>query len=89
MFVATLLPIQAEFGIESIDFAPVVIINLMICMLHPPVGLLILITAANGPVQLWSVAVETLPFLAWSLMVLVLVSVFPFLVTWLPNTAIK
>jgi TRAP-type C4-dicarboxylate transport system permease large subunit len=48
-----------------------------------------LITAAIGSVRLWSVAVETLPFLAWSLMVLVLVSVFPFLVTWLPNVAIK
>ena len=61
----------------------------MIGMLHPPVGLLILITAAIGRVRLWSVAVETLPFLAWSLIVLVLVSVFPFLVTWLPNMAIK
>ena len=89
MFVPTLLPIQAALGIDSIHFATVVIINLMIGMLHPPVGLLILITAAIGRVRLWSVAVETLPFLAWSLMVLVLVSVFPFLVTWLPNVAIK
>jgi len=61
----------------------------MIGMLHPPVGLLILITAAIGRVRLWSVAMETLPFLGWSLVVLLLVSVFPFLVTWLPNLAIR
>jgi tripartite ATP-independent transporter DctM subunit len=89
MFVPTLLPIQAALGIDPIHFATVVIINLMIGMLHPPVGLLILITAAVGRVRLWSVAIEALPFLAWSLVVLFLVSVFPSLATWLPKVAIN
>jgi tripartite ATP-independent transporter DctM subunit len=89
MFVPTLLPIQAALQIDSIHFATVVIVNLMIGMLHPPVGLLILITAAIGRVRLWSVAVEALPFLAWSLLVLLLITVFPFFATWLPNLAIK
>lgn len=87
MFVPTLLPIQAQLGIDPIQFAMVVILNLMIGMLHPPVGLLILITAAIGRVRLWSVAVETLPFLGWSLVVLALISIFPGLVNWLPNFA--
>jgi tripartite ATP-independent transporter DctM subunit len=85
MFVPTLLPIQAALGIDPIHFATVVIINLMVGMLHPPVGLLVLITSAIGKVRLGSVAWQTLPFLAWSLIVLVLISVFPFLVVWLPN----
>lgn len=89
MFVPTLIPIQAQLGIDPIHFATVVILNLMIGMLHPPVGLLILITGAIGRVRLWSVAVETLPFLAWSLVVLALISVFPILVTWLPAVAMK
>jgi TRAP-type transport system large permease protein len=89
MFVPTLIPIQAQLGIDPIHFATVVILNLMIGMLHPPVGLLILITGAIGRVRLWSVAVETLPFLGWSLVVLVLISVFPTLVTWLPTVALK
>src|SRR5690606_30289474 len=46
MFVPTLLPIQAELGIDPIHFATVVIVNLMIGMLHPPVGLLIFVTSA-------------------------------------------
>ena len=87
MFVPTLLPIQAQLGIDPIHFATVVILNLMIGMLHPPVGLLILITAAIGRVKIWPVAVETLPFLGWSLVVLVLISLFPSLVTTLPNLA--
>jgi len=89
MFVPTLLPIQGALGIDPIHFAVVVILNLMMGMLHPPVGLLILITSAIGRVRIWSVAVETLPFLGWSLVVLVLISVFPALVTWLPNMAVR
>jgi len=89
MFVPTLLPIQAALGIDPIHFATVVIVNLMIGMLHPPVGLLILITSAIGKVRIWSVAIETLPFLGWSLAVLFLISVFPHLVTWLPALLVK
>jgi len=89
MFVPTLIPIQAQLGIDPIHFATVVILNLMIGMLHPPVGLLILVTSAIGRVKLWSVAVETLPFLGWSLVVLLLISVFPALVIWLPAVAMK
>ena len=89
MFVPTLIPIQAQLGIDPIHFATVVILNLMIGMLHPPVGLLILVTGAIGRVRLWSVAVETLPFLGWSLVVLALISVFPSLATWLPNLSLR
>jgi TRAP-type C4-dicarboxylate transport system permease large subunit len=45
----------------------------------------VLITAAIGRCSLWSVAWETLPFLAWSLVVLALMSIFPLLVTGLPS----
>ena len=89
MFVPTLIPIQAQLGIDPIHFATVVILNLMIGMLHPPVGLLILVTGAIGRVRLWPVAIETLPFLGWSLVVLALISIFPALATWLPNISLR
>lgn len=86
MFVPTLLPIQAKLGYDPIHFAVVVIVNLMIGMLHPPVGLLIFVTSAVGRVPLWEVAWEVLPFLAWALIVLALISIVPSLVTFLPST---
>lgn len=85
MFVPTLLPIQAQLGIDPIHFAMVVILNLMIGMLYPPVGLLIFVTSAVGRVPLWPVARDVLPFLGWSLVVLAQVSMFPGLATWLPT----
>ena len=87
MFVPTLLPVQAQLGIDPIHFATVVIVNLMIGMLHPPVGLLVFVTAAIGRAPLWHVAVEVLPFLGWSLVVLALITAFPALVTTLPHLA--
>jgi len=85
LFVPALLPIQAQLGIDPIHFATVVVVNLMAGMLHPPVGLLVLITAAIGRCSLWSVAREALPFLAWAIWVLMLITVLPGLVLWLPN----
>lgn len=85
MFVPTLLPVQAQLGLDPIHFAVMVIVNLMIGMLHPPVGLLVFVTSAVGRVPLWDVAVEVLPFMAWSLIVLALIAAFPDLVTFLPN----
>lgn len=86
MFVPTLLPIQVQMGIDPIQFAIIVIVNLMIGMLHPPVGLLVFVTSAVGRVPLWEVAVEVLPFLGWALVVLTLISVFPDFITFLPRT---
>ncbi|ODT21585.1 MAG: hypothetical protein ABS35_16930 [Kaistia sp. SCN 65-12] len=85
MFVPTLLPIQAQLGLDPIQFAMIVVLNLMIGMLHPPIGLLLFVTGAVGRVPLWPIAVQLLPFLGWSLVVLVLISIFPGIVTWLPN----
>lgn len=85
MFVPTLLPVQAQLGLDPIHFAVMVIVNLMIGMLHPPVGLLVFVTSAVGRVPLWDVAVEVLPFMAWSLVVLALIAAFPDLVTFLPG----
>jgi tripartite ATP-independent transporter DctM subunit len=86
MFVPTLLPIQVQLGIDPIQFAVIVIVNLMIGMLHPPVGLLIFVTSAVGRVPLWDVAREILPFLGWALVVLTLISIFPDLITFLPRS---
>jgi len=85
LFVPALLPIQAQLGIDPIHFATVVVVNLMAGMLHPPVGLLVLITAAIGRCSLWSVAWEALPFLAWAIVILILITLWPGLVLWLPN----
>jgi TRAP-type transport system large permease protein len=85
IFLPALLPIGHELGIDPIHFGATVVINLMIGLLHPPVGLLMFVVSSVGKLNVTSVAWETLPFLGWALAVLVLVIIFPPLTTWLPS----
>jgi tripartite ATP-independent transporter DctM subunit len=85
IFLPALLPIGHQLGIDPIHFGATVVINLMIGLLHPPVGLLTFVVASVGKLNVSSVAWETLPFLGWALTVLVLVIIFPVLTTWLPS----
>jgi tripartite ATP-independent transporter DctM subunit len=87
IFLPALIPIGQQLGIDPIHFGAVVVVNLMIGLLHPPVGLLLFVVSSVGNCKITKVAWEALPFLAWSLIVLVLIIVFPALTTWLPGRA--
>jgi TRAP-type C4-dicarboxylate transport system permease large subunit len=76
--------VQAHFHIDPIQFSVIVILNLMIGMQTPPIGLLLFVVSSIGEVPLVSVIWQIFPFVLWSLAVLALITVFPFLTTWLP-----
>ena len=67
----------ATCGIDPIDFGAVVVINLIIGMLHPPVGLLNFVVATISGERVTLVARASLAFLGWALVVLFLIVVFP------------
>jgi TRAP-type transport system large permease protein len=85
IFIPTLLPLVAKLGIDPIQFGSVVVLNLMIGMLHPPIGLLLFVVASVGRVPIRAVMWESLPFLFWSLVVLGLAITYPPITTWLPS----
>jgi tripartite ATP-independent transporter DctM subunit len=83
IFLPALLPIGAQAGIDPIQYGAVMVINLMIGLLTPPVGLLLFVVGSVGRVPMGKVAIEVLPFLAWALVVLALISIFPGLTLWI------
>jgi TRAP-type transport system large permease protein len=85
IFLPLLIPLGAQVGIDPIQFGAVVVMNLMIGLMHPPIGLLLFVVSSVGKIRLGPVMWEVLPFLAWSLIVLALTIVFPPLTTWLPS----
>jgi len=85
IFVPTLLPLGAQLGIDPIQFGSVIVLNLMIGLMHPPIGLLLFVVSNVGRVPLRPIVVESLPFLAWSIVVLFLAIVYPPITTWLPS----
>jgi tripartite ATP-independent transporter DctM subunit len=86
IFVPTLLPLAAQLGIDPIHFGSIIVLNLMIGLLHPPIGLLLFVVSNVGKIPIKPVIVESLPFLAWSIIVLILAIVYPPITTWLPST---
>jgi TRAP-type C4-dicarboxylate transport system permease large subunit len=69
-----------------VHFGLIMVLNLMIGLLHPPIGLLLFVVSSVGRVPIAAVMRESLPFLAWSIVVLVLCILFPPITTWLPGT---
>ena len=86
IFVPTLLPIGAQLGIDPIQFGAVIVLNLMIGLMHPPIGLLLFVVSSVGRIPMGPVMRESLPFLGWAMIVLALAIVYPPITTWLPGT---
>ena len=86
IFVPTLLPLGAQLGIDPIQFGSVIVLNLMIGLLHPPIGLLLFVVPSVGRMPIGPVMRESLPFLAWAIAVLALTIVCSADHDWLPGT---
>jgi tripartite ATP-independent transporter DctM subunit len=83
--VPVLLPIATDLGIDPVYFGVVMIINLMIGLLTPPVGSVLYITSSVTGKPVDVVFRGIAPFLIPLLAVLVLVSAFPAIALWLPG----
>jgi tripartite ATP-independent transporter DctM subunit len=80
-----LMPVIHQVGIDPVHFGIVMVLNLMIGMLTPPVGTCLYAVARVGKVKIESLINELLPFFASLVVVLLLLTSFPKLITFLPN----
>lgn len=85
IFVPILAPMALAAGIDPLQFAIVVIINLTLGMITPPVGALLFITTVVSGVPMGKLVREMIPMFGAQLAVLLLLTLFPVLVTWLPD----
>jgi tripartite ATP-independent transporter DctM subunit len=79
------VPIVAKVGIDPVHFGLVIVLNLTIGGVTPPVGTLMYTTSAILRVRLDRFSYEALPFLAAMFAVLFLITYVPALVLFLPN----
>jgi len=80
-----LLPVITKLGIDPLHFGVVMVLNLMIGLLTPPFGVVLFVMAGFSGLSFERVVWAVLPFLIPLLVVLVLITIFPPLVTALPN----
>jgi tripartite ATP-independent transporter DctM subunit len=80
-----LMPVVLKLGIDPLHFGLVLVLNLMIGLLTPPFGVVLFVMAGISDLSFERVVRATLPFLIPLLAVLLLITFFPPLVTWLPK----
>lgn len=80
-----IVPAAAALGIDLVHFGMVMIVNLCIGLLHPPVGMALFVVARIASVPLEKVAWEALPYVGALLLVLLLLIFFPQITLFLPN----
>ena len=80
-----LLPLILKAGVDPVHFGVVMIANLTIAGVTPPVGGMMYIASRVLNVPMRDYATEVLPYLAMMGMLLVVLSAFPALTLWLPN----
>ena len=80
-----LLPVATAVGMEPVHFALMAILNLMLGLTTPPVGMCVCTGAQIGKISAFKAFKATVPFLATSLIVLALVSFVPQLTLWIPS----
>jgi tripartite ATP-independent transporter DctM subunit len=85
IFFPMLLPIATNLGLDPTHFGIVVISNLMIGLLTPPVGGLLFIESKLAGISFERMAKASLPFVGALLVSLVIITYVPWVVTWLPN----
>ena len=80
-----LIPLMASFGIDPVHLGVVLVLNLMIGLCTPPVGTSLFICAKTANITIEEMYKAILPFLVPLILVLLMITYIPGLVTWLPS----
>lgn len=78
-------PLLGPLGIDPLHFAIIMVVNIEIGMLHPPLGMNIFVLASIGKCSTAEVIRGLWPFVGLMLLLLALVTFLPALSVWLPN----
>jgi len=85
ILVPILLPIARQLGIDPVHFGLVMVLNLMIGLLHPPMGMVLFVLARVARLSFERTTMAILPWLAPLLVSLVILTYMPQIVLWLPR----
>lgn len=81
-----LLPVVMQLGINPVHFGIIMMTNLGIGLITPPVGSVLFVASAVGGLKIEQVVKAMVPFYAVLFIVLLLVTYLPILSLWLPST---
>jgi len=80
-----LVPIMAAMGVDLVHFGVVMVLNLMIGVATPPVGMCLFVVSEACDIKLETLMWEVLPQVLPLILVLFLITYIPSLVLWVPR----
>lgn len=89
ILIPVLVPVVSAVGIDLVHFGLVMVFNLCLGLLTPPVGILLYICANFAGIKMEEVVRELTPFFVAGVVVLLLITVFPQTVLWLPQLLLE
>ena len=85
ILVPLLLPIARQLGVDPVHFGLVMVLNLMIGLLHPPMGMVLFVLARVAKLSVERTTMAILPWLVPLLASLVVLTYLPAISLWLPR----
>ena len=89
ILIPILTPVAAHLGINPIQFGLIFVLNLMIGTITPPVGVVLFITSRIAGITFEAMSRAIIPWLIPLLAVLLAITLWPPLTTWLPSLAFR
>jgi TRAP-type C4-dicarboxylate transport system permease large subunit len=83
--IPVLMPAVTQLGIDPVHFGLIVVLNLMIGLLHPPMGMVLYVLARVARMSLERTTMAILPWLVPLLGSLILITYVPIISLWLPK----
>jgi len=85
ILIPILVPAAHSYGIDPVHFGMMFIFNLILGTIHPPVGVVIFVTAKIANISFEAMSKAIMPWLIPLLATLVAITLWPPLSTWLPQ----
>jgi tripartite ATP-independent transporter DctM subunit len=85
ILIPILVPAAASFGIDPVQFGLIMIFNLILGTIHPPIGVVLFVMGRIADVTYEQISRAILPWLVPLLIVLIAITLWPPLTLWLPQ----
>lgn len=85
LFAPILAPLMAQLGVDPIHFGIVMIVNLNIGLITPPLGVCLFAACGVCDTNVERISKAIIPFLIWEIIVLFMITYFPQTVLFLPR----
>lgn len=86
ILIPILVPAAILYGIDPVQFGVIMVLNLILGTIHPPIGVVLFVVTRISGVSFEKMSRAILPWIVPLLVVLIAITVWPPLTMWLPNS---